>query len=48
MAANVKLKQPLYVVLYKKIFFTHFPYFEKTKVSLCDHHAVCVPVYPLY
>jgi hypothetical protein len=23
----------------------HFPYFEKIKVCLYDHHAVCVSVY---
>jgi hypothetical protein len=25
---------------------TYFPYFEKIKVGLCDHLAVCVSVYP--
>jgi hypothetical protein len=25
----------------------YVPYFEKIKVGLCDHHAVCVFVYPL-
>jgi hypothetical protein len=27
-------------------FFAYFPYFEKMKVGLCNHHAVCVSVYP--
>jgi hypothetical protein len=27
------------------IFLAYFPYFEKQKAGLCDHHAVCVSVY---
>jgi hypothetical protein len=26
----------------------YFPDFEKINVGLCDHHAVCVTVHPLY
>jgi hypothetical protein len=29
-------------------FLAYFPYFEKVEVGLCDHHAVCVSVYPSY
>jgi hypothetical protein len=29
-------------------FLAYFPYFEKIKVGLCDHHAVYVSVYPPY
>jgi hypothetical protein len=28
------------------IFLADFPYFEKIKVGLWDHHAICVSVYP--
>jgi hypothetical protein len=28
------------------VFCAYFPYFEKNKVDLCDHVAVCVCVYP--
>jgi hypothetical protein len=38
--------------LFGRIFVTTylnpFPYFEKMKVSLWDHHAVCVSVNPPY
>jgi hypothetical protein len=28
------------------VLLVYFPYFEKMKVGLCDHHAVCVSVHP--
>jgi hypothetical protein len=31
---------------YVIVFLAYFPYFEKIKLGLCDHHAVCVSVYP--
>jgi hypothetical protein len=27
-----------------EVFLAYYPYFEKIKVGLCDHHAVCVSV----
>jgi hypothetical protein len=33
---------------YYKYFLVYFPYLEKIEAGLCDLHAVCVSVYPLY
>jgi hypothetical protein len=30
------------------LFLAYFPYFEKIKVGLWDHHAICVSVNPPY
>jgi hypothetical protein len=33
-------------LIHPKALLAYFPYFEKIKVGLCDHHAACVSVYP--
>jgi hypothetical protein len=33
--------------LFQKNILACFPYFEKIKVGLCDHHAICIPPPPL-
>jgi hypothetical protein len=35
-----------YNVVIITTFLAYFPYFEKVKVGLCDHHALCVPPPP--
>jgi hypothetical protein len=34
--------QPRIRTLHDHLFSAYFPYFEKMKVGLLDHHAVCV------
>jgi hypothetical protein len=40
---NVSIKCKLYLV---RTVLAYFPYFEKIKVGLSDHHAVCVCIPP--